>query len=119
MSSGNFRIAIFASGSGSNAEEIIKYFSNHPHITVALILTNNQKAFVLERAQRLNVPARVFTKDEFNQPAHLLHALKENRITHIVLAGFLWLMPEYLIRTFPDRIINIHPALLPKFGGKG
>jgi phosphoribosylglycinamide formyltransferase 1 len=119
MSSAKFRIAIFASGSGSNAEEIIKHFSQHQHIKVVLVLTNNPQAFVLDRAKQLNVPSKVFSREMFRQPGEVLQWLNESKVTHVVLAGFLWLLPEYLIKAYPDRIVNIHPALLPKFGGKG
>lgn len=112
-----FRIAILASGSGSNAEQIIKYFADHQLINVELILSNNPRAFVLDRAKRLNIPALVFSREEFSTkvPQWLL----ENGVTHIVLAGFLWLIPPALLAAYPNKIINIHPALLPKFGGKG
>lgn len=119
MSSPKIRIAILASGSGSNAEEIIRYFKNHPHIDVALLLSNNAEAYALERAKRLGVPARAFTREEYREAGVVLQWLKEYEITHIVLAGFLWLIPGYLVSAYPDKIINIHPALLPKFGGKG
>jgi phosphoribosylglycinamide formyltransferase 1 len=119
MSQAKFRIAIFASGSGSNAEEIIKYFKQHGHVGVVLVLTNNPQAFVLDRAKRLNVSSKVFSREMFRQPGEVLQWLKESQVTHIVLAGFLWLIPEYLIKAYPDRIVNIHPALLPKYGGKG
>lgn len=119
MSLKKFRIAIFASGSGSNAEEIIKYFSNHSDISVDLLLSNNPDAFALERAKRLNVPSKIFNRQLFRETEEVLQWLQENDITHIVLAGFLWLIPEYLIKAYPDKIINIHPALLPKYGGKG
>lgn len=112
------RIAILASGNGTNAEEIIKYFHNHTSIEVVLVLSNNAQAFVLERANRNAIPSRVFSKAEFKE-AVVLEWLKEYKVTHIVLAGFLWLIPDNLIANFPDRIINIHPALLPKHGGKG
>ena len=112
-----YRIAIFASGNGSNAEEIIKYFKHHASISVDIIVSNNPKAFVLERAKRNNIPILVMTRKEFEETvASRLLALQ---ITHIVLAGFLWLIPTSLLQKFPNRIINIHPALLPKFGGKG
>src|SRR5688572_12610942 len=111
-----FRIAIFASGSGTNAEAIIKHFKGHPIIKVELVLTNNPKAFVLERAKKFAIPTKVFSREEFD---NVVTDLKESRITHIVLAGFLWLIPASLIKSYPDKIINIHPALLPKFGGKG
>lgn len=112
-----FRIAIFASGSGTNAEEIIKYFKDHRRITVALVLTNNSNAFVLERAKKFKIPTKVFSREEFGSIT--VSYLQEHQITHIVLAGFLWLIPTSLVTSYPDRIINIHPALLPKFGGKG
>ena len=113
-----FRIAIFASGGGTNAEEIIKYFDGDLHVSVRMVLTNNPNAFVLERAKKFNIPTRVFTREEYAS-ATIVSYLQEHHITHIVLAGFLWLIPESLVKAYPDRIINIHPALLPKFGGKG
>jgi phosphoribosylglycinamide formyltransferase 1 len=113
------RIAIFASGSGSNAERIIEYFRSHPRIRVSLILTNNPKAGVLERASRLGVPAHVFNRNDFYQTDEVLQVLEVHRISFIVLAGFLWLMPLNLVQAFPNRIVNIHPALLPRYGGKG
>lgn len=112
-----FRIAIFASGSGSNAEEIIKYFVHHPNIKIELVLSNNPNAFVLTRAKKYNIPAIVFNREEFSRK--VINSLQEYHITHIVLAGFLWLIPDALLSAYPNRIINIHPALLPKFGGKG
>jgi len=114
-----FRLAILASGSGTNAEAIMKYFQHHPSISVALLLSNNPNAFALERAKRFNVATRVFDKQQFREGDEVLRWLKEFEITHIVLAGFLWLLPENLIQSFSDKIINIHPSLLPKFGGKG
>lgn len=119
MPAPTFRIAIFASGNGSNAEVIIRYFKNHPTISVSLVLSNNADAFVLERAKNSGIPARSFTREDYKQPGKVLEYLSSENITHIVLAGFLWLVPDYLIKNYPDRIINIHPALLPKFGGKG
>jgi len=112
------QIAIFASGSGSNAENIIHYFKNHTTISVSIILTNNRRAKVLDRAERLGVPSAVFSRDEFVGSDFVLeHYLKD--IDFIVLAGFLWKVPKNLIEAFPNKIINIHPALLPKYGGKG
>lgn len=113
------RIAIMASGNGSNAEEIIKYFKNHPSISVGLLLSNNAAAYAIERASKLGVQSKVFTREAFRDKQDVLHWLQQFGITHIVLAGFLWLLPDYLIKAYPDKIINIHPALLPKFGGKG
>jgi phosphoribosylglycinamide formyltransferase 1 len=113
------RIAIFVSGNGSNAEAIITYFRKHAFIETALLLSNNPNAFALERAKRLNVPSRVFNKTQFRESDEVIQWLKEFQITHIVLAGFLWLIPHSLIKEFPGRIVNIHPSLLPKYGGKG
>ena len=113
------RLAILASGSGTNAEEIFKYFRDHTAIEVVLLLSNNPDAFVLSRAQRWGIPSMVFSRKQFREENIVLGWLQENQVTHIVLAGFLWLIPEYLLEAFPDRIINIHPALLPKYGGKG
>jgi phosphoribosylglycinamide formyltransferase-1 len=113
------KVAIFASGSGSNAEEIIKRFKHHPTIEVVLLLSNNPDAFALERARKFNVPSKIFTRQEFKESSKVLDRLKEKEVTHVVLAGFLWLIPHYLIQAYPNHIINIHPALLPKFGGKG
>lgn len=114
-----YRLAVFASGSGTNAEEIFKYFKGHPSIKVALVLSNNPDAQVIDRAARFGIPSIVFDRTQFKDGGTILSQLKEKKITHVVLAGFLWLIPPYLLKNFPDRIINIHPALLPKFGGKG
>ncbi|HET6545030.1 MAG TPA: phosphoribosylglycinamide formyltransferase [Chryseolinea sp.] len=113
-----FRIAIFASGSGTNAEAIIKYFKDHPLIKIELVLSNNPNALVLERAKKFAVPAKVFNREEFSSD-EVVKWLREYGITHVVLAGFLWLIPTSLLKSYPNEIINIHPALLPKFGGKG
>ena len=113
------RIAIFASGSGSNAENIVNYFKGNPKVEVSLILTNNENAFVLERAKKLGVKSLIFNKEQFLKTFEILHYLIKNDVNLIVLAGFLLKIPENLIKAFPDKIINIHPALLPKFGGKG
>jgi phosphoribosylglycinamide formyltransferase-1 len=113
------RLAIFASGSGTNAEAIMNYFQHHSQIEVVILLSNNPEAFALERAKKFNVPSRVFDKQQFRESNEILSWLNEFEVTHIVLAGFLWLLPEKLIQSFPDKIINIHPSLLTKFGGKG
>lgn len=113
------RIAIFASGSGTNAERIVTYFREHPSIEVALILSNKADAYVLERARNLGIPVAVFDRQQFRDSDIVLNILKNNRIDFIVLAGFLWLVPNHLLDTFHGRILNIHPALLPKYGGKG
>ena len=113
------KIAIFASGSGSNAENIFNYFKNNDDVSISLILTNNPKAGVIERANRLNIPSIVFDKNAFKNTNEIVDLLQENNIDLIVLAGFLWLIPENLIEAFSNKIVNIHPALLPKYGGKG
>lgn len=112
-------IAIFASGSGSNAENIYNYFIENEKITVKLFLTNNPTAFVIERAKKLGVPCFVFSKEQFILPIEIIQLLKSNAIDWIVLAGFLLKIPTALIEAFPNKIINIHPALLPNYGGKG
>lgn len=114
-----FRLAIFASGSGTNAEAIMQYFQYHPQIEVTVLLSNNATAFALERAKKFNVPTCIFDKLQFRESDTVLNWLKEYKVSHVVLAGFLWLLPESLIQSFPHRIVNIHPSLLPKFGGKG
>lgn len=113
-----YRLAIFASGSGTNAERFFEHFKDHQQIEVALLLSNNPKAFALERAKKAAVPAKVFDKRQLKE-GEVLNWLREDGITHIVLAGFLWLIPNNLIDAYPEQIINIHPALLPKYGGKG
>lgn len=112
-------IAIFASGSGSNAENIVHFFKDNPGIKITRILTNNKNAGVVERAQRLEVPLTLFSKDEFYNSHQICDLLKKEKTHWIVLAGFLWLVPENLIAAYPTHIINIHPALLPAYGGKG
>lgn len=118
MSEKAVRIAIFASGSGTNAEKIMRHFSSHGQIEVALVLSNRQDAYVLKRAADHGIETKIFSRQDFEGNA-LSAFLKERNITHVVLAGFLWLMPAHIIKQFPDRIINIHPSLLPDFGGKG
>ncbi len=112
-------LAILASGSGSNAENLIRYFNSHPKINISLILSNKPDAFVLQRAKQLHITAFTFDRNDFYHSDKVLNLLSEYRIDGLVLAGFLWLIPENLIRTFPKSIINIHPALLPRYGGKG
>ncbi|MCX6246065.1 MAG: phosphoribosylglycinamide formyltransferase [Bacteroidetes bacterium] len=114
------RIAILASGSGTNARRITEYFREHDSgISVGLILSNNPGAFVLERAKNLGVPTIVFSRSEFYETEKILELLRDNGIDALILAGFLWLVPAYLLKAYPGRILNIHPALLPKYGGKG
>lgn len=112
-------IAIFASGSGSNAQNIAEYFHQHPEIRVSLILTNKPDAFVLERARNLGIPSVVFSRTDFYNTDNVLEILQKHSITFIVLAGFLWFVPDNLLKAYRGRIVNIHPALLPKHGGKG
>lgn len=119
MKNRRYQIAIFASGNGSNAEVIIRYFQHHPLVGVCLVLSNNPQASVLQRAEQFEVPFKVFDRLQWRESEVVLQWLSEVGATHIVLAGFMWLLPVYLIKAFPDRIVNIHPALLPKYGGKG
>jgi formyltetrahydrofolate-dependent phosphoribosylglycinamide formyltransferase len=126
------RIAIFASGAGSNAQKIIEYFAlnpspspqvekgtNSPKIEVAVIVSNNPAAGVLQIAAKENIPTLIIEKEKFFRGNAYIDELKEKQIDFIVLAGFMWKIPDLLIKTYPNRIINIHPALLPKYGGKG
>jgi phosphoribosylglycinamide formyltransferase-1 len=112
-------IAIFASGSGSNAENISRFFNMHSSIEVCLFLTNKPDAPVNERAKKLGIPCYIFNREDFFNSERVIDELIRYNIDLVVLAGFLWLIPSNLIRKYPKRIINIHPALLPKYGGKG
>ena len=114
-------IAIFVSGSGTNCENLIRHFQSHPTANVhcALVVSNRTDAYALKRAENLAVPTAIVTKAELSQPDTVLPLMQQYDIQFIVLAGFLPLIPDYLIGAFPRRIINLHPALLPKFGGKG
>ena len=112
------KIAVFASGSGTNAENLAHYFSQHDQIRVTHIFSNKEDAFVHERAARLNIPSETFSRSQFKS-AEFPAYLAEFGISCIVLAGFLWLIPPLLIERFPNSILNIHPSLLPAFGGKG
>jgi len=112
-------IAIFASGSGSNAENISRFFHSHPDAEISLFLTNKPDALVNERAKKLGIPCHIFNREDFYQSERVLDKLRRYNIELIVLAGFLWLIPSNLLSNFPGCIINIHPALLPKYGGKG
>ena len=113
------RIAILASGSGSNAENIANYFKGSGYAEVSFIIANNPQAYVIERAKRLDIECAVVTKAQFMEADTIIAMLKERDIDFIVLAGFLLLVPAKLIQAYPGRIVNIHPALLPKQGGKG
>ena len=113
------RIAIFASGSGSNAQKIMEHFKRSSDAEVVLILTNNPHAYVLQRADNFEVPSHIFTRNEFYNTDDVIKLLKNLQVDLIVLAGFLWLVPVSLLKAFPNKIINLHPALLPKYGGAG
>jgi len=113
------RIAFFASGSGTNVQNITEYLKNKPDFEASVIFTNNKKAYILERAKKLGIPAVCFTKEELYNDTVILKELQSRNIDLIVLAGFLLLIPDYILNQYPDQIINIHPALLPKYGGKG
>lgn len=114
-----YRLAIFASGNGTNAEKIMEYFDGHPSVEVVMLLSNNASAFALERAKKFDVATKVFDRAQFRDSNEVIHWLKDSGVTHVVLAGFLWLIPANLIQAYPGRMVNIHPALLPKHGGKG
>jgi phosphoribosylglycinamide formyltransferase-1 len=113
------RIAIFASGSGSNAERITTYFADKESVSIEIFLSNNPSAGVIERGLRLGIPTVLFDKKTFSKTNKIVNLLQKQKIDLIILAGFLWLIPENLVTAFPNKIINIHPALLPKYSGKG
>ena len=112
------KLLIFASGSGSNAENIVRFFENRKDVEVLKILSNRKDAYVHTRAKNLGISSETFTREEFRNP-EFVEKIAETGADLIVLAGFLWLIPSALIEHFPNRIINLHPALLPKYGGKG
>ncbi len=112
-------IAIFASGEGTNAQRIIDYFKSSHQIKIALVVSNNANATVLSRAKNSEIETFIIDKKMFYETEQVIEKLKSKNIDLIVLAGFLWIIPENLIQSFSNKIINIHPALLPKFGGKG
>ncbi|HYV92303.1 MAG TPA: phosphoribosylglycinamide formyltransferase [Chitinophagales bacterium] len=112
-------LAIFASGAGTNAKNIIQYFRHKPDIKIECIVCNNPKAGVLQVANEANIPYYLISKKDLYESDRVLDLLKSSNIDLIVLAGFLWMIPEKILSAFPDRIINIHPALLPAYGGAG
>ena len=114
-----FSIAVFASGSGSNAENLVSHFKDSTVGRISLILSNKKDAYVLQRAERLGVPYSTFSYKEFQDSQFILSILDKYHIDFILLAGFLLKVPEYLLIKYPGRILNIHPSLLPKYGGKG
>ncbi len=113
------RIVIFASGGGTNAENLIKFFYNRENASVIQVLTNNPRAKVLERAKNLNISALSFNKIAFTKTNDVLNIVKSTNPDLIILAGFLWKFPKSILNAFPNKVINVHPALLPKYGGKG
>lgn len=112
-------LSIWASGNGSNAENIINYFENNQDIQIKHILCNNASAGVIERAKRLGVPCHVFSRKEFSESEKIFNILLSDDIHFIILSGFLQMVPSVIVATYRNKILNIHPALLPKFGGKG
>ena len=112
-------IAIFVSGSGTNCENIIRYFAQKPEVNVTLVVSNKAEAYALVRAERLGVERAVVNKADFNDAEKLMPLLRRHHVHFIVLAGFLLMVPDFLLQAFPRRIVNIHPSLLPKFGGRG
>ena len=112
------RISIFVSGNGTNLQRIAEYFKGNNEVEIANVVCNNPKAYAIERAKNLGIPLRMITKQEFNSP-EFTQEMADLRLDLIVLAGFLWKIPSSLIQAYPKQIINIHPALLPKYGGKG
>ena len=119
MSEAQKRVAIFVSGTGTNCENIIRYFAGSEVVNIALVVSNKADAPALEKARRLGVPTEVVSKSQLSDSSFMLSLLRECDIHFIVLAGFLLMIPDYLIAAYPRRIINLHPSLLPKFGGKG
>jgi phosphoribosylglycinamide formyltransferase-1 len=113
------KLAIFASGSGTNAQRIIEYFKGHSDISVCLVLSNNPKAYVIDRSLKLGIPHVIFNREEFYNQSKIYDDLAAMEIDYLILAGFLWLIPPNLLSAFSGKILNIHPALLPKFGGRG
>ena len=113
------KIAILASGNGTNAQQISEYFANNEKISIECIIYNRKDAYVAERAKKLGIPAVYFGRKDFFENGNVLAYLKEKDIDWVILAGFLWLIPEDILASFPNRIINIHPALIPSFCGAG
>ena len=112
------RLSIFVSGNGTNLQRIAEYFANNNDVEIVNVVCNNPKAYSIERAKNLGIPMRMITREEFKSEA-FVKEMKDLHIDLIVLAGFLWKIPENLVKAFPKKIVNIHPALLPKYGGKG
>lgn len=115
----NIQLAIFGSGNGTNAQRITEYFSTIEDIAVNCIIYNKKDAYIAQRAQNLGITAQYFNRKDFYENGNVLNYLQEREIDYIILAGFLWLVPENLLEAYPNKIVNIHPALLPNYGGKG
>ena len=116
---GKKKLAVFASGNGTNAEKIFRFFQSHKKAEVSLLCCNKKDAFVLERAKKFNLPTLVFNRSQFYDSSMVTDRLQKEGIDLVVLAGFMWLIPSSMVARYPQKIINIHPALLPKYGGKG
>ena len=112
-------VAVFASGSGSNAENIALYFSGNEDLNVVSFLTNKPDAYIVERAKKLDIPCFFFSQNDFYNTSKVIDYLALQKVDFIVLAGFLWLVPDSLLAAYPRKVVNIHPALLPAYGGKG
>lgn len=119
MKKEKINVAVFVSGGGTNCENLIRYFQHSETVNIALVVSNKADAYALVRAERFDIPTTVVPKADLNNPDVMMPLMQRYDIRFIVLAGFLPLVPDYLIDAFPKRIINLHPALLPKFGGKG
>lgn len=113
------KLAIFASGGGSNAQKIHEFFQNDPNFKIEIVIVNNPNAGIIEKAKSWNAPVQIINRDSFYKSTEVVDHLVDLDIDLVVLAGFLWLIPESLLKTFPNKILNIHPALLPNYGGKG
>ncbi|MCH3924765.1 MAG: phosphoribosylglycinamide formyltransferase [Bacteroidales bacterium] len=113
------KLALFASGNGTNVQQISEYFANNNDVKVSCVVVNKKNCYVIERAKNLNIPCYYFNRKDFYESDKVLDLMKENEIDYIILAGFLWLIPNNLLMKYNNKIINIHPALLPKYGGKG
>jgi phosphoribosylglycinamide formyltransferase-1 len=119
MDKSKFKIAIFASGAGSNARNFCRYFEQHAQVEIALLLSNKKDSGIPTIAQDFHIPHCIFNREQFYDTDYVLQILHKYEVSWVVLAGFLWLIPPTLVAAYPDKIINIHPALLPKYGGKG
>lgn len=112
-------IALFASGNGTNVQQIAEYFQGSKEVNVDCVVVNKKNIYVIERAKNLNIPCFYFNREDFYESDKVLNLMQERKIDYIILAGFLWLIPTNLLQAYNNKIVNIHPALLPKYGGKG